>query len=329
MNHANENPERKKINEFGEFRYNYSLGSKTWFGVGGACEILFKPSDTKSLAQFLQTNSQGAKLPITILGNTSNVIIRDGGIPGVTIKLGRQFSQIEPIQYDNESKNIILSVGSATLDTNLAAFAAQNGISGMEFLSTIPGSIGGAIRMNAGCFGGEIKDVLASCTSVDFNGNIHEFINLELPQNLNITERIFPNSARPISFLYRKCILPKDLIFTNAILVGTKSPHHKIEQTMFEMQEKRNASQPIRVKTGGSTFKNLPNKSAWQFVREAGLAGYTIGGAMVSEKHTNFLINTGNATAQDIENLGEHVIKTVFDKTGVTLEWEIERIGAR
>jgi len=241
-----------------------------------------------------------------VLGVASNVLIRDGGLPGVTLRLGRGFADIVP-----EGSDVVC--GAAALDLNVATAARIAGIAGLEFLSGVPGTIGGAVRMNAGAYGKETKDVLVWAEVADPQGKFHRLNNAEL------------------KFAYRHSALPEDWICLGARLAGTPGDPAVIEARMKEIQGQRADSQPIRSRTGGSTFKNPPGHPeglrAWQLIDAAGCRGLTLGGAMVSEKHCNFLINTGNATAADLENLGEEVRRRVKQHSGIELEWEIKRLG--
>jgi UDP-N-acetylmuramate dehydrogenase len=286
----------------GEYRYNFPLAQSTWFGVGGAADVLFKPADVEDLAKFLK--NKPAQIPHLVLGVCSNIIIRDGGYKGVVIKLGRAFAGVE-VEGD------VVKAGASALDVNVAQFAANNNIAGLEFLVGIPGVIGGALAMNAGAYGAEIKDVLLEATGIDEQGNI---------------EVLKPEDFK---FEYRKNSLPKNYIFTSAKLQGRAGKAEDILAAMKQISESREASQPIRSKTGGSTFKNPDGMKAWELIDKAGCRGLKIGGAQVSEKHCNFLINTGNATAADIENLGEEVRAKVFKNSGVELKWEIKIVGEK
>jgi UDP-N-acetylmuramate dehydrogenase len=272
----------------------------TWFRVGGPAEILFRPADAADLAEFLARLP--AEVPVTVIGVGSNLLVRDGGIRGVTIRLGRGFAAIEP----HEDK---VTVGAGALDLNVALTAAQAGIAGLEFLSGIPGTIGGGFRTNAGAYGSEFKDVLAYAEAVDRDGR---------------TRRV---SAADLGLSYRHCSAPADWIFTAAVFRGTRGDPAAIAHRLADIQAAREASQPIRARTGGSTFANPPGRRAWELIDAAGCRGLRRGGAMVSEKHTNFLINTGDATAADIEALGEEVRRRVHERFGISLEWEIRRIG--
>ncbi len=287
----------------GRYSTNEPLAPMTWFRVGGPAEVLFKPADEEDLAQFLQQCP--ADVPITILGVASNVIIRDGGIKGVVVRLGREFAGMAVDAQDPT----LLHVGAACLDFNVALFAQKNAIAGLEFLSGIPGTIGGALRMNAGCYGSETKDILIEATAIDRHGRRH----VVTPQDMNMQ--------------YRHTDAPADWLFVSARLRGRVGNAEEIKAHMDEIKAKREASQPIREKTGGSTFANPADCSAWQAVDRAGCRGLKVGGAQMSEKHANFMINTGEATAADLENLGEEVRRRVKETQDIDLRWEIKRIG--
>jgi UDP-N-acetylmuramate dehydrogenase len=276
------------------------LAPVTWFRVGGPAEVMFRPADVDDLADFLA--KRPSDVPVTVIGVASNLLVRDGGVDGVVVRLGRGFAAIE-------ISGTRVTTGAAVLDLNVAIAARTAGVGGLEFLSGIPGTIGGALRMNGGAYGREIKDVLESATALDNAGARHEL------------------SLAEMSLSYRHCGVAEDWIFTGATLKGVEADRDAIQQRMAEIQAEREASQPIRARTGGSTFANPPGHKAWELIDRAGCRGLTRGGAMVSEKHTNFLINTGTATAADIEGLGEEVRRRVFEKFGVSLEWEIRRIG--
>ena len=286
----------------GRLAANAPIGHLTWFRVGGPAELLFRPTDEGDLADFLALLPAG--IPVTVIGVGSNLLVRDGGIAGVTIRLGRGFAEVDA-DVDE------LKVGAGTLDLNVALTAAEAGIAGLEFLSGIPGTVGGGFQTNAGAYGSEFKDVLISAAAVDRSGRIHRV------------------SAADLGFSYRHSAAPADWIFTGAIFRGARGDRAAIAQRLAEIQAAREASQPIRARTGGSTFANPPGHQAWQLIDRAGCRGLACGGAMVSEKHTNFLINTGNATAADIEGLGEEVRRRVHDQFGIALEWEIRRIGRK
>ena len=285
----------------GRYTENADLSKTNWFRVGGPAEVLFKPADQADLVHFLQNKPA---CPVTILAVGSNIIVRDGGIAGVVIKLGREFAGME-------LKNGLLEVGAACLDVNVAIFAAENNIAGLEFLSGIPGTIGGAIAMNGGAYGTETKDVLVSAEAIDLDGKLHSFTNEQL------------------KFTYRKCgaLLSTPLIFTKAILRGKDGNRDEILARINQIKTEREESQPVRSRTGGSTYKNPEGHKAWQLIDAAGLRGHSIGGAQVSEKHCNFFINTGNARAADLENLIQDVQSKVLAHSGIKLEPEIKIIG--
>ena len=277
------------------------LKDLVWFRAGGPAEVLFRPADADDLAAFLA--ARPADLRVSVIGVGSNLLVRDGGIPGAVVRLSSAFGKIE-------TDGMRVRAGAAALDGAVARAAADAGIAGLEFLRGVPGTIGGALKMNAGCYGREIKDVFVEATAIDGQGN-----KIKL-------------SAADMAFEYRKAKgATDDLIFIEAVLEGIKDDPAAIRARMEELSANREASQPIKSKTGGSTFKNPPGHKAWQLIDQAGCRGLKIGGAQVSEKHTNFLINTGDATAADLENLGEEVRKRVLEKSGITLEWEIKRVG--
>lgn len=284
----------------GSYTENAPLKDLVWFRAGGNAEMLFRPADAEDLAAFLKAKPQG--LPVCTIGVGSNLLVRDGGILGVVIRLPASFGKITV-------EGTRIRAGAAALDANVARMAAEKGIAGLEFLRGIPGTIGGALRMNAGCYGDEIKDILVEATGLDAHGNTVTFTNKEM------------------GFSYRKCEVPEDVIFIEAVFEGTRGVPHDIRARMNKLVEDREASQPIKTKTGGSTFKNPPDRKAWQLIDEAGCRGLKRGEAQVSEKHCNFLINTGDAKAVDIEALGEEVRARVKAKSGVMLEWEIRRVG--
>ena len=285
----------------GNYRFNVDLSKTKWFRVGGKAQILFTPKDLDDLAFFLTHKPQD--LTINILGVGSNIIISDDGIGGAVIKLGNAFTKIS-------HQNDLVTIGAACLCYNAALYSRINGLSGLEFLAGIPGSIGGAIAMNAGCYDGDIKGALLSATAIDYSGNVFHLQNSDF------------------GFKYRGNSLPKNLIFIEGVFKVTKSTSEAVGKQIASFNKKRELTQPIRTKTGGSTFKNPPgNKKAWQLIDEAGCRGMVVGGAKISEQHCNFIINTGNATAKDIIGLGNKVIDMVKEKSGITLEWEIKIIG--
>ncbi|MGD0193000.1 MAG: UDP-N-acetylmuramate dehydrogenase [Rhizomicrobium sp.] len=286
----------------GAYTEKAALKDLVWFRAGGPAEVLFRPADVDDLRAFLAAKPTG--VPVTVIGVGSNLLVRDGGIPGVTIRLPAAFGKIA-------TQGAWLRAGAAALDANAARVAADAGIGGLEFLRGIPGTIGGALRMNAGCYGREIRDVFVEATAVDSHGNF------------------FTLGLEDMGFFYRKSAAPDDLIFVEAVFKGTREYPETIRARMNTLVGEREASQPVRSKTGGSTFKNPQGHKAWQLIDQAGCRGLVRGGAQVSEKHCNFLINTGDASAGDIEALGEDVRDRVRDKFGVELEWEIKRVGVR
>ncbi len=285
----------------GRLMANQSLAELTWFRVGGPAQILFTPADEDDLAYFLARLP--AELPVTVVGVGSNLIVRDGGLPGVVIRLSpRGFG-------DASAESAVVTVGAAALDKRVAETAAAVGLAGLEFFFGIPGTIGGALRMNAGANGAETKDVLIEASGVGRDGRKHVFSNAEM------------------KFVYRNSGIDPSVIFTSARFQGKSASSEAIRTRMNEVQAHREAAQPIREKTGGSTFKNPPGNSAWKLIDTAGCRGLRVGGAQVSEMHCNFLINTGEATAADIETLGETVRTRVKENSGIELQWEIKRIG--
>ena len=286
----------------GKLREGAQLAKVTWFQVGGPADVMFRPEDEADLAAFLK--GKPADMPVTVIGVGSNLLVRDGGIRGVVIRLGRPFTDV--VVEDGA-----VHAGAGALDLNVAQTAQMNGIAGLEFLSGIPGTIGGALRMNAGAYGTEIKDVLVSATAIDGSGNIHTVT----PDEMKMT--------------YRHCGVPEDWIFTSAILRASSGDPEDIAKRMDEIQKSRAESQPIKSRTGGSTFANPVPKRAWEVIDAAGCRGLKIGGAQMSEQHCNFMINTGDATALDLEQLGDEVRRRVKEHSGVELRWEIRRIGER
>ena len=284
-------------------RQRADLSRTNWFRVGGPAEWLFRPDNAEDLAEFLKLLPP--EVPVTVLGVGSNVIVRDGGIRGVVIKLGRGFADIVA-----EGDSVV--AGAGALDVNVAMVACEQGIAGLEFLTGIPGTIGGAVRMNGGAYGSDMAQVLAEAEIVTREGEVLRLINDQL------------------GFVYRNSALPEGAVVTRAWLQGRPGDKVAIVTRMAEINAAREATQPIRARTGGSTFKNpAGGPKAWELIDRAGCRGLAMGGAQVSEKHCNFLINTGSATASDLEGLGEEVIARVREATGVTLEWEIKRIGER
>lgn len=285
----------------GRLTENAPLAQLTWFRVGGAAEVMFRPADLDDLAAFIAGKPKN--VAVTVMGVASNLLIRDGGVPGVVIRLGRGF--VDVVAGEDE-----ITAGAGALDLNVALAACTAGIADLEFLSGIPGTVGGGLRMNAGAYGYEFKDALREVTALDGDGRRHD---LE-PGEMDLS--------------YRHCGVPADWIFVAARLKGRRDDPSAIGARMAAIQAQRESTQPIRARTGGSTFANPPGHKAWELIDRAGCRGLTRGGAAVSDKHTNFLINTGNATATDLEALGEEVRRRVRDTTGIGLEWEIKRIGA-
>jgi UDP-N-acetylmuramate dehydrogenase len=284
----------------GRYTENVPLGPVTWFRVGGPAEVMFRPIDVQDLAGFLA--GKPADVPVTVLGVGSNLLVRDGGVPGVVVRLGRGFAGIE-------TEGDEVSAGAGALDVNVALVAGDAGVAGLEFLSGVPGTIGGALRMNAGAYGAETKDVVVGARAVDPQGRV---------RNLDPVD---------LGFGYRRCAVPRDWIFVSARLRGRLGDRAAIARRTEEIRTARERTQPVRSRTGGSTFANPPGGRAWELIERAGCRGLTRGGAQVSEKHCNFLINRGDATAADLETLGEEVRRRVFETSGVRLEWEIQRIG--
>ncbi|MDQ0510234.1 UDP-N-acetylmuramate dehydrogenase [Ancylobacter amanitiformis] len=280
---------------------NAPLADLIWFRAGGPAQLLFTPADEADLAAFL--GALPPEIPVTVIGLGSNLIVRDGGVPGVVIRLGRGFGEIT-VEGDHR-----LRVGAAVPDVKLARAAADAGIAGLAFYRGIPGGIGGALRMNAGAHGGETRDALVEARAVDRAGRIHVLANADF------------------GFSYRHSGAPADFVFTSALYQGRPGDPAAILAEMEAITRAREASQPIRERTGGSTFKNPPGHKAWQLVDAAGCRGLRLGAAQVSDMHCNFLINTGGARAADIEGLGEEVRRRVKAQSGVELEWEIKRIG--
>ncbi len=285
----------------GRLLANQSLADLTWFRVGGPAQVLFSPADEEDLAVLLAALDPST--PVTVIGLGSNLIVRDGGLPGVTIRLGgKAFGSVE---IDGEN----IRAGTAVPDMRLAKSAAEASLDGLAFYRGIPGSVGGALRMNAGAHGGETTDVLIEARGIDRKGALRTFSHAEM------------------GFSYRHCSAPDDVIFTSALYRGRPGKREEIEAEMDRVTAAREAAQPIRERTGGSTFKNPDGGKAWQLIDAAGCRGLTVGGAQVSQMHCNFLINRDGATAADIEGLGEEVRRRVRDTSGVNLHWEIKRIG--
>jgi UDP-N-acetylmuramate dehydrogenase len=283
----------------GRLTADAALGPQTWFRAGGAAEVLFRPADVEDLATFMA--GLPSDVPVTVLGVGSNILVRDGGVKGVVIRLLRGFTGISVDGHE-------IVAGAGALDLNVALTARDHALAGLEFLSGIPGTIGGALRMNAGAYEGDLAQVLVSTEAVDRAGKVHAV------------------AADAMGFSYRHSEAPADWVFTAARLRAMPGDQLAIARRIAEIDAARTDSQP-RSRTGGSTFVNPPGRKAWQLIDQAGCRGLRIGEAQVSEKHCNFLINLGEATAGDIEGLGEEVRRRVREKTGVRLEWEIRRIG--
>ncbi len=278
------------------------LAPFTWFRVGGAAQMLYSPADEEDLAYAL--SRLPSEIPVTVIGVGSNLIVRDAGVPGLVVRLaGKAFNSVET------DANHRVIAGAAALDAQVARVAAEAGVDGLAFLRGVPGSIGGALRMNAGAHGGETRDTLVEARGVDRSGALHVFTNAQM------------------GFSYRHSDAPDDIVFTRAVFQGRPGDPAAIRSEMERITAAREASQPIREKTGGSTFKNPPGHKAWKLIDAAGCRGLVVGNAQVSHMHCNFLINRGGASARDIEALGEEVRRRVRETCGVELEWEIKRIG--
>lgn len=286
----------------GRMSFDAPMAPFTWFRVGGNADALFRPADLDDLIAVLEVLP--AEVPATVVGVGSNLLVRDGGVPGMVIRLTGPFATID-VSGDT------ITAGAGALDLTVARTAEEAGLAGLEFLSGVPGTVGGALRMNAGAFGGEMKDVTVSAQAVDRAGNL---------QILGPGE---------LGFSYRRSTVPEGWIFLSASLKGRPGKHADIAARMAEIAKAREESQPVKVRTGGSTFANPEGHSAWKLIDAAGCRGLVKGGAQVSEKHCNFLLNTGDATAADIEDLGEEVRRRVLETSGVDLHWEIRRIGVR
>jgi UDP-N-acetylmuramate dehydrogenase len=286
----------------GKISFGAPLAPYTWFRVGGPADALFSPADEDDLAYLLSRLPR--EIPVTVIGVGSNLIVRDGGVRGVVVRLGgRAFGGVET------GPDMTLTAGAAALDSNVARAAADAGLDGLAFLRGVPGSIGGALRMNAGAHGGEIKDVFAQARGFDRSGALRVFGPAEM------------------GFSYRHSEAPEDVVFTRATFRGRPGDPQAIRAEMDRITAAREASQPIREKTGGSTFQNPPGHKAWRLIDAAGCRGLRLGDAQVSELHCNFLLNVGAATAAEVEALGEEVRRRVRETSGVELEWEIKRIG--
>jgi UDP-N-acetylmuramate dehydrogenase len=286
----------------GRLDANHSLADLTWFRAGGAAEVLFAPADEADLVTFLA--GCDGDIPVCVIGVASNLLVRDGGVAGVVIRLGRGFADVKILDHCR------VRAGAAALDVRVARVAGEAGIDSLTFLRGIPGTIGGALRMNAGAYGGETKDILVEARAVTREGQIKVM------------------SLAEMNFSYRHCGLPESLVFTEALLQGTVGDKKAIGAAMDQITASREATQPVKSRTGGSTFKNPPGFKSWQLIDKAGMRGFAIGAAKVSELHCNFLINQGGATAAQIEELGETVRLKVKVTSGIDLDWEIKRIGS-
>ncbi len=285
----------------GSLAYHVSLAPYSWFRVGGPADLLFLPEDEDDLALFLK--ALPTNIPLLILGLGSNLLVRDGGFRGAAIKLGKGFQSIAI------DKHQLVTVGAGAADVKVARAAAEAGVAGLAFLRGIPGTIGGALRMNGGAYGGETKDVFVSARGLDRGGNVHRF------------------DAAAMGFSYRHCAVPDGIIFTEAVFQGRKGDSAAILAEMNAITEARSTTQPVNTRTGGSTFRNPQGYKAWELVDRAGFRGFKKGGAEVSSLHTNFLIAHEGAKASDIESLGEEIRSRVLEQSGILLEWEIKRVG--
>ena len=285
----------------GPYTANAAIKDLTWFRAGGPAEVLYIPPDADDLAAFLK--DVPADVPLTVIGVGSNLLVRDGGVEGVVIRLGKGFGDVK-LEPGHR-----IRTGTAVPDVRVARFALDHSIGQLTFLRGIPGTIGGALRMNGGAYGRETKDVLVEARAVDRRGSLYVLSNADM------------------QYTYRHCGAPDDFIFTEALLQGEAGDRDQIARAMDEVTERREATQPIKSRTGGSTFKNPPGHKSWQLIDQAGLRGFAVGPAKVSELHCNFLINEGGATARQIEELGETIRRRVKDQSGIELDWEIKRIG--
>jgi len=285
----------------GRLRSDVALDKVTWFQVGGPADVMYKPEDEADLAFFLKNTS--TDISLFVLGVGSNLLVRDSGFRGVVLRLGRNFVKMKCLEGNR------LRIGAGALDVYVSHFAADNDLTGAEFLSGIPGSIGGALRMNAGAYGAELKDVLVSAVAYDRSGERHEL------------------TLEDMEFSYRHCGIPKDWIFTEAVLQLQPGKAADITAKMKEIAVSREGSQPIKSRTGGSTFANPAGKKAWELIDAVGARGLTIGGAQISDLHCNLLINTGGATASELEAVGEEARRRVFEQYDTLLRWEIVRLG--
>ena len=289
----------------GEILFNESLSKYSWFNLGGLAKVIFKPKNLNELSIFLKNIQEGNKVKVKVLGAGSNTLIRDGGFDGIIIKFGKSFGHLS--LFD---KNTIIA-GASVLDKNVSNFALENSLTGFEFLSCIPGTIGGGIRMNSGCYGEDISKILISVQVMDLKGKM----------------RVIYSSD--IKFSYRECNLEDNLIFISASFRGKKDKKQNIKKKIYNLIDQKKRDQPSKIKTCGSTFKNPENKKAWKLIRDSGCAGMQVGDAQISEKHCNFFVNRGNAKSKDLENLIYQVRNKVSDKTGINLELELQIIGEK
>ena len=292
-----------KKNFLGQILFNESLSKHSWFNLGGPAKVIFKPKDLNELSIFLK-NLKGSN-KIKVLGAGSNTLIRDGGFDGIIIKFGKTFSRLTLFDQN------MLIAGASALDKNVSNFALENSLSGFEFLSCIPGTIGGGIRMNSGCYGEDISKILVSVQAMDLSGRM----------------RVIKSSD--IKFSYRSCNLDNSLIFISATFKGKNGNNFNIQKKINNLVERKKKDQPSKIKTCGSTFKNPENNKAWLLIKDSGCAGMNVGDAHISEKHCNFFVNKGNAKSQDLENLIYQVESEVLNKTGIKLELELEIIGEK
>ena len=292
---------KKKIS--GQILFDESLSKHSWFNLGGPAKVIFKPKNLNELSIFLKNCKEFNK--IKVLGAGSNTLIRDGGFDGVIIKLGKSFSHLSLL-----GQNMLIA-GASALDKNVSNFALENSLSGFEFLSCIPGTIGGGIRMNSGCYGEDISKILISVQVMDLSGKV----------------KVVHSSD--IKFSYRGCNLDNSLIFISATFKGKNDSNPNIQKKIINLVERKKKDQPSKIKTCGSTFKNPENNKAWSLIKDSGCAGMKMGDAHISEKHCNFFVNKGNAKSQDLENLIYQVKNKVLNKTGIKLELELEIIGEK
>ena len=293
---------KKKIS--GQILINENVSKYSWFNLGGKAEVIYKPKNLNELSTFLKS-IKFLKKKIKVLGAGSNTLIRDGGFNGIIIKLGKSFSHLSLI-----NKNMIIA-GASALDKSVSNFALENSLKGFEFLSCIPGTIGGGIRMNTGCYGEDISKILVSVQVMDFNGQMRVIY------------------LSDIKFSYRSCNLDEKLIFISATFQGQKESKLKIKKKIDNLVDKKKKDQPSKIKTCGSTFKNPKNNKAWKLIKESGCSGLEIGDAYISDKHCNFFVNRGKAKSEDLENLINKVKEKVLEKTGVNLELELQIIGKK